>query len=516
MLQVDVCPFASDALEDAMRLAQTKSLNSYTFSDCINFLNYVWNDIYSQICMIDSGYYSKTVQITQELTKLPKFVKNSVLVYSAQRPTGYQRRIFRQSNDTDMMGSERYRISGTDLYCPDAKRTKVWLEYCPQPAQIFFTHHNRDPKLYPDGHDTERSNDYTLFKLIGYTFKLSEDDPFTPGKEYFEKIGRIYLPTKDPSRIPGKEYYEVDETIDVSDKTVSQAQIASAQYWVLRHKLYATNHIENDISTYIIRDADTDGQWELKYISCDFPYIFCSYQHNVTGEWASGFFDKNMEWTDYNPFEWTGRNDNVEYIECHYNDKTGLGVIVRDWNDINETLLNIEHLPERINSVIFVENSFEYKCTDGTVAKFTQGYWYNRYATDFNYEKVPIVDVYPADPDDGDVINLDNILYRYSAADEVWNEVDNIDHIAQLETSPRIKELGWTPDTKLVYPAPEVYRYLVARLAEKFSALNESNIMGVQSELADARFAFQAFLKKDKSAWERMRNVNPATLTDWL
>ena len=40
--------------------------------------------------------------------------------------------------------------------------------------------------------------------------------------------------------------------------------------------------------------------------------------------------------------------------------------------------------------------------------------------------------------------------------------------------------------------------------------------MGVQSELADARFAFFAFLKKDKSAWERMRNVNPATATDWL
>ena len=49
MLQVDLCPFASDALEDAMRLAQTKSLNSYSFSDCINFLNYVWSDIYSQI-----------------------------------------------------------------------------------------------------------------------------------------------------------------------------------------------------------------------------------------------------------------------------------------------------------------------------------------------------------------------------------------------------------------------------------------------------------------------------------
>ena len=86
----------------------------------------------------------------------------------------------------------------------------------------------------------------------------------------------------------------------------------------------------------------------------------------------------------------------------------------------------------------------------------------------------------------------------------------------ELGLLEKVKELGWTPDTKLVYPAPEVYRYLVARLAEKFASLNESNIMGVQSELVDARFAFQAFLKKDKSAWERMRNVNPASITDWL
>ena len=119
------------------------------------------------------------------------------------------------------------------------------------------------------------------------------------------------------------------------------------------------------------------------------------------------------------------------------------------------------------------------------------------------------------DPDDGDVVNINGTLKRYTVTGG-WVDVNNIDHVAQKEEKPRIKELGWTPDTKLVYPAPEVYRYLVARLAEKFSALNESNIMGVQSELADARFAFQAFLKKDKSAWERMRNVNPATVTDWL
>ena len=61
-----------------------------------------------------------------------------------------------------------------------------------------------------------------------------------------------------------------------------------------------------------------------------------------------------------------------------------------------------------------------------------------------------------------------------------------------------------------------MYRYLVARLADKFSALNESNIMGVQKELVEAKFAFEAFLDKDKSAWKRIENVNPANLTDWI
>ena len=300
----------------------------------------------------------------------------------------------------------------------------------------------------------------------------------------------------------------------MSDKTVTPEQIATVQKWELRHRNPLNTEVI-DITADVIQPSDENGTWELKYITCDFPYIFCSYQHSVTAEWKSGFFDKDMQWTDYNPFEWVGRNDNVEYLECHYNDKTGMGVIVRDWNDFDEILLNTEHHPEKINSVIYVENYFEYKCSDGTVAKMTQGYWYNRYATDYNYEKVPSVTNLPVDPDDGDVVNLNGTLKRYTVAHN-WEEVNNIDYVAQKEEKPRIKELGWTPDTKLVYPAPEVYRYLVARLAEKFSALNESNIMGVQSELADARFAFQAFLKKDKSAWERMRNVNPATVTDWL
>lgn len=84
------------------------------------------------------------------------------------------------------------------------------------------------------------------------------------------------------------------------------------------------------------------------------------------------------------------------------------------------------------------------------------------------------------------------------------------------EGNPKVKELGWTPDMKLVYPCPEMYRYLVARLADKFSALNESNVMGVQLELAEARYAFESLLNKNKSAWSRITNVNIPTIGDWL
>lgn len=483
MLQIDVCPFASDALEDAMRLAQTKSLNSYTFSDCLNFLNYVWSDIYNQICMIDSGYYSKTVRLTSKLTKLPRFVKNSIRVYAAQRPTGSDRLLYRASGDADLTAARTYHISGNDLWCPDAESRTVWLEYSPQPAQIFFTHHNRDPKIYPEGHDSSITNDFNLYTLIG-----SYKNQF-------------------------KQEIVID---DFSDPNLDAGDIARCTKWVLRHKNTRLGIPDDDITEYVLKESDPEeGNWVLKYITCDFPYIFCSYQNDITGEWRSGFLNKQYEWTDYNPFAFTGKPSNIEYLSCKYNDKTGMGVIVRDWNDIETKMINIEQLPEEINSIIFVENGFDYKASNGTVYKFEHGYYYNRYATDFNYEKVTEYDE-TITPDIGDVVLVDNILKRYTA-NNTWDIITEVPtHFGIKETNPVVKELGWTPDTKLIYPGPEVYRYLVARLAEKFAALNESSIMGVQSELTDAYFAFQAFLKKDKSAWERMRNVNPATITDWL
>lgn len=390
MLQVDTRHFASDALEDAMRLAQTKALNSYTFSDCLSFLNYAWRDIYDRMAAIDDGYYGVNVKLNSKLTKLPPFVKNSVQVYSAQSPVGYDRFVYRSSGPSDMTASGTYKISGTDLYCPDAESRSVWLYYVPACPQIFFTHHNRDPKLYENaldkngdpvwGHDTVRSRQFNLFMLSGQT---------ADGAEY-----------------------------DIS--TATREELLGITTWYMTHRSTGNKEDISELLNAAPMQDSEDGEWNICYVSCDYPYIFVSYEHSITKEHVSGFFDSDRQFNMYNPFAFTGRNSNVEYIDCHWNDKTGLSVFIKDWNDLDENQL------------------------------------------------------------------------------------------------PRIKELGWTPDTLLDYPIPEMYRYLVARLADKFSALNESNVMGVQKELVEAKYAFESFLDKDKSAWKRITNVNPASIGDYL
>lgn len=357
MLQIDVKTYASDALEDAMRLAQTKALNSYSFSDCINYLNYVWMDMYNRLSMIDEGYYSQTVKLTERITKLPPHVKNSITIYAAQSPIGFPRQVYRSSGMADLNSAYTYHISGFDLYCPDAvRRGNVWLNYVPQQPQLFFTKNNRDPKLY-DSFTKVSSQDYGMYRLV-----LID--------------GRYIMQYKNRSQVQN----------------------------------------DADITHILLQFASED--WDLIYFTCDFPYVFVTYLHKYTGEYWSGFYKdiiNDSEFIEYNPFAFTGRNSNVEYLSCKWNDKTGMGVVVVDHNDNN-----------------------------------------------------------------------------------------------------RIKELGWTPDTVLTYPCPEMYRYLVARLAEKFSAFNESNVMGVQNELTEARFAFEAFCSKDKSSFSRIINVNNPTLGDWL
>ena len=392
MLQIDVMPYASDALEDAMRLAQTKALNSYTYSDCLNYLNYAWRDIYDRMAMIDDGYYGRTIQLTKELTHLPDFVRNTVMVYAAQEPVGFNRQIFRDAGTADLTAPMTYRISGKDLYCRDASRRKVWLYYVPACAQLFFTNHNRDPKVYKLENDSD-----TLPELKG-------DNKFGP---YNIKVRLGELP-----------YYDNLQPDVFKNSYVTEVHIV--------HNMLPNSKDISNVLSYTDNEGNT---WNLRVMIPAYPYIFCTYECEYvfgnSGQYMhkSGFYNNDMEWFDFNPFDFTGQPSNVEYVQASWNDKTGMGVIVKDWNDM------------------YTYNSQEY---------------------------------------------------------------------------PVYKEVGWTPDSKLQYPVPEMYRYLVARLADKFSALNESNIMGVQKELVEAKFAFEAFLEKDKSAWKRIENVNPATIGDWL
>ena len=397
MLQVDTTPYASDALEDAMRLAQTKSLNSYSFSDCMQHLNNTWSDIYSRLAEIDSGYYSTCVRITQRLTHLPPFVKNCVSVFSARQLNDFNRQIYRPARNTDMCSSGSYMISGNDLYVPDADRKVVWLEYVPQPQQIFFTHHNRDPKIIP----------FAYTKSEGVSSLKAEYLPI------YDSLFNLY-------QLHG--YDKNDDEVTNWDKE----KFKTIKTWKLVHRADPTNY--EDITDSVVKECDIDnGEWYVTFISCKYPYIFISYEHSITGEHYSGFLTKNMEWVEYNPFAYTGLNSNVEYIKIGWNDKTGMGVTVQDYNDIID------------------END-----------------------------------------------------------DENGNGM------------PRVKELGWTPDTKLIYPDPVVYRYLVARLADKLSALNESNVMGVQKELLEAEHAFEAFVNRNKAGFTRIQNVNPITAGDLL
>jgi hypothetical protein len=405
MLQIGLNTFASDALEDAMRLAQTKALNSYAWSDCLNFLNYTWMDMYQQIAFVDEGYYSRTVRLTKKLTRLPACVKNTIRVYAAQTQNSYNREIFRASGYNDLQGWNTYHISGWDLYCHDAERRTVWLNYVPQQPQIFFPRNNRDPKLYMDLNNQ-------------------------PGKvEALTQLYNLWEIRIVPAPLGARDYIY----LTVGGGAVQRYII------MFRYRNTAANIEDVDATTIFQMAAgyndplglnSVEPEWSIHSFICDYPYIFVTYRHVITGEYLSGFY-RNMpddnEFIEYNPFAFTGRNSNVEYLQAKWNDKTGLGVIINDWNDM-----------------------------------------------------------YVNDQDPTQLLR------------------------------PRVKELGWTPDTLLVYPGPEMYRLLVARLADKFSALNESDVMGVQKELVEAEFAFKQFLGKDKSSWQRIDNVNGPTIGDWL
>jgi hypothetical protein len=363
-------------------------------------------DMYQQIVFVDAGYYSRTVRLTKKLTRLPICVKNSIKVYAAQQQNSYNREVFRASGTNDLQGWNTYHISGWDLYCPDAERRTIWLNYVPQQPMLFFPMNNRDPKLYTD---KDNFPEKVIALAQNYNLWRVSIEPIEPGTEHY-----VYVNMNHNNDVPGKYRINFHYRNDA-------AHIADVDATTIFQRAYGYSPI---LGTRV------EPEWSILSFICDYPYIFVTYRHIITGECLSGFYKtlpEDNEFIEYNPFAFTGRNSDVEYLQAKWNDKTGLGVIIRDWNDMYVNDQDKLHLPQ-----------------------------------------------------------------------------------------PRIKELGWTPDSLLVYPGPEMYRLLVARLADKLASLNESEIMGVQKELTEAEFAFKQFLGKDKSSWVRIDNVNGPTIGDWL
>jgi hypothetical protein len=358
--------YASDALEDAMQLASVKSINSFSFRDCINTMTEIWGQCYNYIAKVDQGFYSTTIKLKKRLTHMTPYVRNTITVYTGQGPTdeGFSRKVYKASGQNDMQSQFTYYISGNDLYCPDAEIRNVYCEYMPEPPFITFTKNNRDPKLFdeePEPWPNHDSNRFGIYDLVR---------PATP-----------------------------------TDR------------WVLQHRIDPDASV--DITDDIVRE-----NWDIDVCILDFPYMFVTYKATAFGAGEEEFecwIWKNLTSRPtksiYNPLDYTGHPSNVRFVNAKFNDYTGMGVQVED---------------------------------------------------------------FAAPP------------------------------------AERFKELGWTPDTLLVYPTRLMYNFLMASLAKRFAELNGSTVMAVESALASARLEMSQHLKKNQSGFFQITNVNGLTIGDLL
>jgi hypothetical protein len=273
--------YASDILEAAMELAQSKTLNAYNFRDCMNWLTELWQNCYERVAQIDEGFYSRTVKLTRRITHLPGFVKNTVRVYSAKDYTMHDefspRRPYRESSMTDLGASGTFHISGYDLYCADAEHRNVWCEYVPEPPFITFTKNNRDPK-----------------QVSSVTLPLPTS---------VQKYGSFKIQYNDTTKkFTLTSYY--DTTMSV------------------------------DITPVLLPDPDN---YTAVAMIVDYPYVFMSHNETKTGDRSSWIYKDIATGGGpprrFNPFDYMGRESRVTYCAAKWNDYTGMGCTVLDQDD---------------------------------------------------------------------------------------------------------------------------------------------------------------------------------------
>jgi hypothetical protein len=389
--------YASDVIFAAMRMAQQQAYNSFTFRDVMHMLNQHWRHCYQRIAQIDTGFYSKTVEITKELTHMPRYVMGTVNIYRAPDIVGYNRQYYSPAGAKDLMSRGTYFLDGNDLFCRDAGEyfagyEKIWLNYVPQAPVLYFTAFNRTPEIIDwDLRPTTRQR--TIYGM--YSYGISDTGDFTDS-EYSYIRPRHILTHR------GNTGLRFDITEGIYRGPVGEMT-----------------------GSVMVPPPTINELYDIVYLDFEFPYAFITYQHRSTGEYWS-YLLKNLlgsiQFHKYNPFDYTGRHSNVRFIETSYNDDTGMGVVIEDWDDMEEL-------------------------------------------------------------SDGDIV-------------------------------PKIKKLGFTPDTRMTYPQDCVFDYIVANIAKRFANRNETDIMDIDYAILMAEKEMSLFLKKEKNPWIRVQNVTGPRISD--
>jgi hypothetical protein len=276
--------YASDLLEAAMELAQSKAINSYSFRDCMNWMTELWQNCYERMAQVDAGFYSRAERITKKLTHMTPFVKNTVRVYAGRDCNDENRIPYRQSSMTDLRASRTYHVSGYDLWVPDAEHRTIWCEYVPEPPFITFTKNNRDPRILSE---RPESVAYILDGLRR-----------TAGNR---RYGAYDFSGDGTEATPFKFTNKYDTTISVEVN-----ELFSWEYH------------------------------ELQTLILAYPYVFVSYRDIATDDWTSWIMKDvltNNSKIRYNPFDYQGPESRVRYVNVRWNDYTGMSAVIEDQND---------------------------------------------------------------------------------------------------------------------------------------------------------------------------------------
>lgn len=304
--------FASDILEEAQSLAETKAYNSYSFKRLILLFNEVYRYCYEKVALIEDRFWAQTMKLNTTTTILPPFVKNTLEVYTTdwfRHPDfNLRNRIkFKPANNQNRSAPGTFLLEGTNLICADAVRREVYCDYVPEPPLLSFPFHNRDPKLLP----------------------VSELFPSgSIPANFIQSTGRYgqFRYNYSEERFTCTLLSDLSVVVDFTDALNPDPE----HYRVIS----------------FILDKRTDGPAANQL-------AFVSYEHIPTGDWSSFIVEDLLNRclkVRYNPFAFNGDPSMVQYVKAETSPMTGMGVTIRKQDCIgtSEEFQELGYMPDSV------------------------------------------------------------------------------------------------------------------------------------------------------------------------